>query len=341
MKTIEELRQTIDLLALAERDTSLKRTGGGWYAGPCPFCGGKDRFVLKRTNDGWRWLCRHCTDGKYLDAIDYLQRRDNLSFAEAVKTLGGGLAPSPLRRPPVQPEPQQDAAAIERLTQTAFQASTTIDGDSPLAERVRAYLYRRGFLPPTLERALLGAAEVYDPKAGRKRPAVSIPYFNPKLDARAVKYRFADDDPNGLRYVMEKGSAAGFYYLPETLGHFDRLLVVEGELNLLSLAQVVPELDLISTGSQSLSEGMKRALSKLAGRYRKAWVWMDEPQKAAETARLLRGTPLQTPRADGQKWDANRLLQEDMLHDFIERLTGVRCYGWTLKGWAETEGANG
>ena len=39
-----------DMLALVGRDTQLRRvatTHGGEWAGPCPFCGGRDRFQAK------------------------------------------------------------------------------------------------------------------------------------------------------------------------------------------------------------------------------------------------------------------------------------------------------
>lgn len=340
METIAEtLKRTVDLYHLAGRDTHLKRVGAGWHSGPCPFCGGHDRFVLKRTADGWRWLCRHCTDGRYLDVIDYVQRRNRVGFKEAIRELGGNLTTSPLRHereqpePQPEPQPQPDLQTIERMTRLAYQAANELDGNSPLAAEVRAYLERRGIIEPTRQRALLGARQVYDPKAQRERPAVSIPYFNSRLDVRAVKYRFADVEPDGLRYVMEKGGTGGFYHFSECLGWFDRLIVCEGEINLLSLAQVLPELDLISTGSQSLSEAMRQTLSRLAGRYRRIWCWFDDPHKAAEVARLVRGVPVQSPQVDGEKWDANRLLQADLLHNFVSRLMGAKCYGWTLEGW--------
>lgn len=340
-RTIDDLRRTVDLYHLAAKDTTLKRVGQGWFSGPCPFCGGRDRFTLKRTSDGWRWLCRNCTDGRYLDCVDYIQRRNGVDFKEAVKALGGeafstlreDASPPLVQKPkPVEPQPQ-DPQTIERLTQTAYAASSELDTDSPLAQTVRAYLDRRGIIEPTRQRALLGAKMVYDPKVQRERPAVAIPYLDAGLKVRAIKYRFADDEPDGLRYIAERGSQNGFYYLTEHLGHFDRLMIVEGELNLLSLAQVLPEADLLSTGSQSLSESMKQALSVLAARYRRIWVWFDEPQKAQEIARLVRGVPIQSPQLDGQKYDANRLLQDDLLHDFISQLTGVKCFGWTLEGW--------
>lgn len=327
-RIVDDLRRTVDLLFLAGRDTNLRKVGANWYAGPCPFCGGHDRFVLKQTADGWRWLCRHCTDGKYLDVVDYVQRRQNLDFKEAVRQLGGEVSSAlrdnalPAVQKPKPVEPRQDPQTVERLTKTAYQASNELDGDSSLAVQVRAYLDRRGIIAPTRQRALLGAKMVYDLKLKRERPAVAIPYFDAGLKVRAIKYRFADDELDGLRYVMEKGSLSGFYYLPECLGHFDRLLIVEGELNLLSLAQVLPEADLISTGSQSLSEKMRRILSRIAVRYRRVWAWFDDPQKAQEAARLVRGVPVQSPVADGEKWDANRLLQAGVLKEFLEKLIG-------------------
>ena len=336
---IDTIKKTTDLFALVEKDTHLKRVGANWFAGPCPNCGGRDRFVLKRTTDGWRWLCRHCTGRQYRDAIDYVMMRDGLPFKDAVERLGGRLSPLRLEDPPAmqkpKPEPQEQApSTVERLTEIAYRAVNAIDADTPLAQQVRAYLHSRGFIEPTIRRALLGAVEVFDPKAGRKRPAASIPYFDTALNVRAIKYRFVGDDPNGLRYVMEKGSRAGFYYLPEHLGYHDCLMVTEGELNLLALAQVMVEADLVCTGSQSLSDAMRHDLVRLAGRYRQIWVWFDEPQKAREVAMLIiRGIPVQSPLIDGCKWDANSILQADRLHTFITRLTGLSCRGWRLAEW--------
>jgi hypothetical protein len=45
-----------DLLILATRDSQLKRvanTGGGEWAGACPFCGGVDRFRVQPNKQPW------------------------------------------------------------------------------------------------------------------------------------------------------------------------------------------------------------------------------------------------------------------------------------------------
>lgn len=83
--------KSVDLLSIVRADTNLKEVSRNWYSGPCPFCGGEDRFVLKHEprSNNWLWFCRNCGDGKYSDAIDYIIRRDNVKFSDAVRILGG------------------------------------------------------------------------------------------------------------------------------------------------------------------------------------------------------------------------------------------------------------
>ncbi len=83
----------VDLLELARHDTDLGTkkiagSGGGEWAGPCPFCGGEDRFrVQPYKKPHGIWLCRNCTDGKWDTAAGYVMRRDNCNFITALETL--------------------------------------------------------------------------------------------------------------------------------------------------------------------------------------------------------------------------------------------------------------
>ena len=57
-----DLKRSVDLLSLVGRDTRLKKqagTRGGEYAGPCPFCGGRDRFRVQPEKG--LWWCRNCS----------------------------------------------------------------------------------------------------------------------------------------------------------------------------------------------------------------------------------------------------------------------------------------
>ena len=80
---IERARQA-DILMAAQRLGALKRVGASEYAGPCPVCGGKDRFSVSVKKQLWN--CRGC--GKGGDVIGLAQHAGGATFAEAVAALG-------------------------------------------------------------------------------------------------------------------------------------------------------------------------------------------------------------------------------------------------------------
>jgi hypothetical protein len=86
-----------DIRAIIGSDTALHRVTGHELAGPCPFCGGTDRF---RVNiDSNRWWCRQCTlTEHWSDGYEYVQRKEHLSFPEAKQFLerGGFALPAPI-----------------------------------------------------------------------------------------------------------------------------------------------------------------------------------------------------------------------------------------------------
>jgi hypothetical protein len=79
-----DITQYISLSSLKKVATSR----GGEYKGQCPFCGGDDRFVVWPQEN--KWSCRNCVDTNLTpqDAIDYVRKRDNLSFVEAITKMG-------------------------------------------------------------------------------------------------------------------------------------------------------------------------------------------------------------------------------------------------------------
>jgi len=94
MVNVIEINNKIDIYELAAGATNLRKiasSGGGEYAGPCPLCGGSDRFRVQPQK--MRWLCRNCTDGKWRDGLDLYMRLQGLSFKDAVREIGGELSP--------------------------------------------------------------------------------------------------------------------------------------------------------------------------------------------------------------------------------------------------------
>jgi len=120
---------------------NLKKIGPRFWAGPCPFCGGNDRFVLKSADQGFIWCCRSCSpDGragkKYQDPVEYIARLHSLplhgspaeryqAMQEIARIMGGTLdgqrsAPRPEPIPAPMPAPAADwqTAAYEIMLRT-------------------------------------------------------------------------------------------------------------------------------------------------------------------------------------------------------------------------------
>lgn len=54
--------------------------------GPCPFCGGYDRYIWKKKYGGV-YLCNECTEAKYRPGFDFLMRHLSCSFMEAANRV--------------------------------------------------------------------------------------------------------------------------------------------------------------------------------------------------------------------------------------------------------------
>ena len=71
-------------------ETPMKKAGakdGGEYHGPCPWCGGSDRFIVwPFQQDHGTYRCRQC--GKAGDAIQYLREQKDMTYKQACAYLG-------------------------------------------------------------------------------------------------------------------------------------------------------------------------------------------------------------------------------------------------------------
>lgn len=314
----QTINQSYDLLALAMGDTKLKRSGA-FYIGACPFCGGRDRFNLKQTAEGWRWFCRKCGDDKYHGAIDYIMRRDHLDFKQVLESLGGSvqIRPREMVKPqppaitlPDQPWQSQHWREIERASKDLI--------ESPQAHPGRDYLLSRSLDRATWEIYLLGFGYVFN------RPAIFIPWWDVDTfeTITAIKYRFIDDqarDPKH-RYMMAAGSVPILFGLHAAAGH-DVLIFIEGEINAMSITRTSDhyglKIDALSFGSQSGNR--ENILQRVAQDYKRVVVWADDAERSqAIRSSLARpADALCSPIIDGVKYDANALLQKGMLFEFL------------------------
>ena len=320
----QTINQTIELLPFVG---DLRKAGGGYHVGPCPMCGGVDRFTVKHTPGGDRWHCRHCGDGKYHGVIDFIMARDHVSFVEACKLLTGG-APDKLYQnqkstTAAQPAKAQPAQAPDAQTQARMLAAMDAAAEDLQAPNVeaQAYLYGRGLTPATWEAWHIGSAI----KGGR--PAITLPWYY--IDAQrevitGIKYRFIDGGQQ--RYTADAGSVFILYGAWSAIKTDQTIIFVEGELNALSLWQCEPRgVSVLSIGSQS--GGRPEIIAKMAARYKRVFFWCDEADQTREYKKMIAqdATGIQSPTIDGVKYDANTLLMAGRLPDFITHVIGVDC----------------
>jgi putative DNA primase/helicase len=132
---------------LARRGHRLKRTGRE-LTGPCPVCGGTDRFSVHTRKQLWN--CRHCAKGG--DIIDLVRHLDSVSVIEAVKTLTGDTPRPKSTRPPPASKASDDRAYEQRQREKArylWSQRQPIAGS--IAERyLREARGYSGPLPPTI-----------------------------------------------------------------------------------------------------------------------------------------------------------------------------------------------
>lgn len=85
----------MDLIDLIQQDGPLRKVShhdGGEWAGPCPKCGGVDRFrCWPESSRSVKFWCRGC--GFRGDAIDYLRKVRGMSFRDACRATGKDYPP--------------------------------------------------------------------------------------------------------------------------------------------------------------------------------------------------------------------------------------------------------
>ncbi len=236
----------------------IGNTGGGEYHGPCPFCGGRDRFAVWPNGDnGGRWWCRHCNRGG--DALAFIMEYQALDFNAACEVLRLDVPEQPGQKTPRAPQPEvwasdlKDAPCFEKEWQ--WKAETFADACAAALwyaweGSAGNYLESRGITKQMAVVANLGlnradyhdtwgSVEVFLPRG------ITIPWeIEQQLYNVRVRRRNADlaARPDLAKYASPKGCANGMYGIGQ-LCPGDTVYVTEGEFDALVLRRYLREHD--------------------------------------------------------------------------------------------------
>lgn len=193
-----------DLLAAVGIDTPHRGKHG-----PCPACGGKDRFRLDDREGRGTWICNQCGNG---DGLDLLVRVTGKSTKEAAELLAplvglsaGGLDPAERERiqRQQQAKTEQERQRAEQQRQKAARRAADIMADTGQGES--PYLERKGFGShlSAVNRTLIR-------EGGENFPAGSlvIPLTNEAGELLNVQLIRAD----GSKRYLAGGQKAGAYH---------------------------------------------------------------------------------------------------------------------------------
>lgn len=269
----------MNVLDLATQKVKLKRassTGGGEWQGPCPACGGEDRFhVWPKQNDGkGGYWCRVCA--KAGDNIQFLRDFDGLTFREACSRLNINIPdrPShdknltqknmPPEKPPFQPAAHPAPADLwqERAERLVSWAQESLSKNTDML----SWLAGRGIGAETAKEFRLGwnhgenGKDIYRPRKswgleevlkedGKPKMlwiprGLVIPYMIDGVIQR-IRIRRPDGEP---RYYVIPGSSMATMLIGVERKAF---VVVESELDAIACAASQDIAGAVAVGSVS------------------------------------------------------------------------------------------
>lgn len=318
---VDRIKDNIDLIELAGHDTSLRQKTATESTGPCPRCGGTDRFNVQRK----RFLCRYCHP-KWGDAIEYVQWLDDrCSFLDACSQLEANTVTHRLT-----PATVAHKSAPAAWKDPAWQSSARSDLQSacdrlwnqPDGETARQYLASRSITLDTCIAFDLGCALTWNTHKQAELPAIWMPWQNRSITA--IQYRFFGPGvEHGDRFGQRKAGDR-ILFGAHLLDHAraDTLLLCEGELNAVSIRQMcygwLP-IDVLSWGPEDNAEraDVVMAVRKLVAKYKYVVTWADKRDRAI-SAKSAYGAHRAIYSQNNQ--DANALLQAGVLGNIMYEL---------------------
>jgi len=321
----------VNLVEVAGQAVPLQHLSKDEHAGPCPKCGGKDRFHVTPT---WAF-CRQCWplgEGLPHDAIGFARWLYGETFIEACERYGGqksplqgpGLAPSPQKRGAAAPLPT--VAAPSDLWQARARAFVTwaelqLWGDP----QALAYLRGRGLRDDTIRAAGLGycskayhdkaAAWGLDPAEHKRGVWLPVGWVIPCEAGGVLQYIKIRRPQGEPKYIALMGSkkAGAIYGLDLVAGAFD-LVICEGELSALTLRQELAGVAAVVSVGDAGNKPSAAALGVMA-LVPRWWSCFDHDKPGVKGAEYWGGLstrvhPLAWPWGDrGDKYDVNDALR--------------------------------
>jgi putative DNA primase/helicase len=137
-------------IAAADLGATLRRVSASERVGPCPVCGGRDRFAVNTKKQTWH--CRGCAKGG--SVVDLVMHVRGCDFRQGIEFLtgDGSIAPEPYARPspPSAPRPEPKDNDNGATALALWRRRQPIVEGSPAWRYLREARRYDGLIPATL-----------------------------------------------------------------------------------------------------------------------------------------------------------------------------------------------
>lgn len=279
-----------------------------------------ESLILYPATNSWARFSQADQQGKTLggDVYQWYQHYHSCSFKEAHSALSAMAGTLPQATVAQGHRISTSSAVAKDYREFAVSAWNKLQSSD--GEAVATYLASRSISLESAKRWGLGA-HYYKTKTGSDLGwAVTFPSVNTS-GKTSVNMRLIQRTEDKCRLWGQRDGLFGVKQCSPNKRKY--LFAVEGELNCVSIGQAAGYMgvDAVSIGNKSLSDEALTQLVALGVQYRGVLVWTDE---AADTQRILASVPgaigYKSPKPDGQKLDANDMLQRGILSGYIATL---------------------
>ena len=185
--------------------------------GPCPICGGTDRFRWDDKGGSGSFYCNQCGAGS---GVDLVMKVRGLSFIEAKRLIEEQLPQAKVEAPKAE-----RATNIDRLT-SVWQAAQRLTGSDPASW----YLAKRGLSfdkPPASLRWMPKFKYHHDDQTVTEHPVMLALFVGPDREKHTIQYTYLDgsgvkaDVPKPRKLApaqIPRGGAVRLFASAETMG---------------------------------------------------------------------------------------------------------------------------
>lgn len=167
--------------------------------GPCPICGGKDRFRFDNLEGRGTFFCTNCGAG---NGIDLVMKVRGVRFAEAKLMVERALPDAAVEIPKAK-----RGTDVERL-RSMWKLASPLTG----SDQASKYLERRGLkftAHPSQLRYLHRARYIHDDKSVTEHPAMVAQFVSPDAKRMTLHFTYLDDDGHKAKVPSVRKMAIG------------------------------------------------------------------------------------------------------------------------------------